>query len=116
MRVNKNLLDRLPPPNAFDYVVTFFCSLLVLFFSMLTVAGLPVPPAIFELLLVDYRVFFVSTKAERMANKVAFLESIQLEERYQKSENPNTYLKMMYRYYTSMKRYLEKHPVQAVAS
>lgn len=115
MRVQKNLLDRLPEPNAFDYVVTFGISVVALLASMLAVAGLPIPPNAFELMLVDYRIFFYSTKAERNLNKIAFLDSLHLEERYLKAENPNTYFKWTYRYYNWMKKSLEKDAA-AIAS
>jgi fatty acid desaturase len=109
MVVHKNLLDRLPPPNLFDYIVTFFISLIVLVPSMITVAGGPFPQTMFELLLVDYRVLRVSTKAERYANFVAFWDRLNLEERYRQASNPNTYFRWVYRRYQYRKEYLMKH-------
>ncbi len=108
MRIQKPLLDRLNPPNAFDYIVAFFFSLLALFTMILTIMGLPIPPTIFELLLVDYRIYFVSTRAERALNRVKFMESIRLEERYQQTQNPNTYLKFTYKNYLGWKARAEK--------
>jgi Fatty acid desaturase len=111
MRIQKPLLERLGPPNPFDYVVAFFCSIIALVSCMFTVVGMPIPPTVFELLLVDYRIYFVSTKAERYANSVAFWNSINLEERYQQTESPNTYLKWVYSRYTRMKSYVEANPL-----
>lgn len=115
MRIQRSLLDRLGPPNPFDYVVAFFCSLIALGACMFTVVGVPIPPTVFELLLVDYRIYFVSTKAERFANSVAFWNSINLEERYNQTQNRNTYLEWVYSRYRMMKAYLEKHPVPTTA-
>jgi hypothetical protein len=110
MQMHKNLLDRLPEPNLFDYGVSFLCALLVLGVSMLTVVGLPVlPPPLFELLLVDHRIYFYSTRAERIANIVAFWDAIRLEERFAQIPQPNTYLKWVYRRHTRLKAYLAKH-------
>jgi hypothetical protein len=108
MVMHKNLLDRLPPPNLFDYIATFLISLLALVASMITVAGAPIPPTMFELLLVDYRVLKVSTKAERYTNTVAFWDRLDLEERYRQSPNPNTYFQWVYRRYQYRKEYLMK--------
>jgi hypothetical protein len=109
MVTHKNLLDRLPPPNFFDYIVTFLISLVALVASMITVAGAPIPPTMFELLLVDYRVLRVSTKAERYANTVAFWDRLNLEERYRQAPNPNTYFRWVYRRYQYRKDSLMKH-------
>ncbi len=111
MRIQANLLARLGPPNFFDYVVAFFCSLIALLSCMFTVVGMPIPPTVFELLLVDYRIYFVSTRAERNANSIAFWDSINLEERYQKTPEPNTYLKWVYRRYRKMKDYIAVNPL-----
>ncbi|MBC8123132.1 MAG: fatty acid desaturase [Gemmatimonadaceae bacterium] len=112
-RVQADLLARLGPPNLFDYVVAFFCSLLGLFAMMLTVLGLPVPPTIFEMLLVDYRIYFVSTPTERMLNRIAFFESVRLEERYRQIAKPNVYMEFVYARYRRMKEYVKKHPLPA---
>lgn len=109
MVMHKNLLDRLPPPNLFDYIVTFFLSILALVAAMITVAGAPFPPNMLELLLVDYRVLRSSTKAERYANVVAFWDRLHLEERYRQAPNPNTYLQWVYRRYQYRKEYLMQH-------
>ncbi|MDX2272534.1 MAG: hypothetical protein NW237_11405 [Cyanobacteriota bacterium] len=116
MHIQKNLLERLGSPNFFDYIVEGFCALIALGACMFTVLGLPVPPTIFELLLVDYRVFFVSTKAERYSNAVAFWEGIHLAERFEQTAEPNTYLKWVYRRYLKMKDYLAKHPAPEMAA
>jgi hypothetical protein len=112
MRIQKPILERLGPPNPFDYVVAFFCSFVALASCMFTVVGVPIPPTVFELLLVDYRVYLHSTKAERFSNSVAFWDSINLEKRFNETPeaNRNTYLKWVYRRYCKMKAYLEKHP------
>ncbi|MCG9892195.1 MAG: hypothetical protein MH252_14100 [Thermosynechococcaceae cyanobacterium MS004] len=109
MVMHKNLLDRLPPPNLFDYIVTFFLSLLALLASMITVAGAPFPPTMLELLLVDYRVLRVSTKAERYTNFISFWDRLNLEERYRQASNANTYFRWVYRRYQYRKEYLMKH-------
>jgi fatty acid desaturase len=115
MRIQKDLLARLGAPNPFDYVVAFFCSLVALGACMFTVTGLPVPPTIFELLLVDYRIYFNSTKAERFTNAVAFWDTVRLEERYHQTPEPNTYLKWVYKRYCRMKTYLAKQSVSTAA-
>jgi fatty acid desaturase len=109
MVMHKNLLDRLPPSNLFDYIVTLLISLLAIVASMITVAGAPFPPTMFELLLVDYRVLWVSTKAERYANFITFWDRLNLEERYRQAPNPNTYFRWVYRRYQYRKEYLIQH-------
>ncbi|MBC8123133.1 MAG: hypothetical protein H7Y22_15005 [Gemmatimonadaceae bacterium] len=109
--VQANILTRLGPPNLFDYAVAFICSLLGLFAMMLTILGLPVPPTVLEPLLVDWRIYFVSTRRERTLNRIAFLESVRLEERYLQTTSPNIYLQYVYGRYRRMKEYIATHPV-----
>jgi hypothetical protein len=105
------LLKSLKKPNPFDYVVTFVICNVALFAMFLTIMGLPVPPTLFEPFLVDYRIFTTYNKSERLACIVAFWDRMDLDQRYQAIERPNTYLEMVHRRYTKMKQYLSKQPV-----
>jgi hypothetical protein len=109
MRVHSNLFERLGPPNPFNYVVAFVISIVALFTMTLTVMGLPIAPSIFELALVDYRIYRNSTGIERAQNRIAFMDSLRLEERYHNSESPNTYLKWVYKWYCGWKQYVASH-------
>ncbi len=114
MKVHQNLLERLGPPNIFDYFVTFCVSVVALFNAILIVVGVNiVPPVIFELMLVDYRVYFASTKWERYTNWVTFGDAINLAERYLSTPAPNSYLEIVYGIYCEMKQYLEAHPEES---
>jgi hypothetical protein len=107
----KPLLENLKKPNFFDYIVTFLLCNVALVAMMLTIMGLPVPPTVFEPLLVDYRIFVAYSKSERLACMVAFWDKMHLEERYHAIQRPNAYLEMVYGRYTQMKKYLAEHPV-----
>lgn len=107
------LLKRLKKPNLFDYVVTFLICNIALFAMMLTIMGLPMPPTVFEPLLVDYRIFLVYRKSERIACMVVFWDKMHLQQRYQSIPRPNVYLEMIYSRYRKMKHYLTKESVVA---
>jgi fatty acid desaturase len=109
MKVHGNLFERLGPPNPFNYVVAFVISIVALLTMTLTVMGLPIAPSIFELALVDYRIYRNSTGVERAQNRIAFMDSLHLEERYHNSKGPNTYLKWVYKWYCGWKRYVASH-------
>jgi hypothetical protein len=110
-RIYKPLLANLDPPNLLDYGVSVIISILAWMAMMLTIMGLPVPPSIFELALVDYRVLTTYSKSERFACWISFFEGVNLEKRYKEIENRNTYLKWVYRKYIQKKNYLNQHPV-----
>jgi hypothetical protein len=112
-RIYAPLLANLGTPNAFDYGVSAIVSFVASIAMMLTIMGLPVPPTIFELVLVDYRVLTTYSKSERFACWVSFFEKLNLEDRYQAIEHRNTYLEWVYRKYVQRKNYLTQHPVTA---
>lgn len=66
--MHKNILDRLPPPKWYHYVVQFFVSLGVILLNVGVFVGLPITPIPFELMLVDYRALQVSTKVSIRSN------------------------------------------------
>ncbi|MGL5940007.1 MAG: hypothetical protein ACRC2S_06405 [Waterburya sp.] len=110
-RIYEPLLANLNSPNWFDYGVSAIISLVAWMAMMLTIMGLPIPPTIFELALVDYRVLTTYSKSERFACWVNFFERLNLEERYKAIENRNTYLEWVYGKYIERKNYLTQHPV-----
>lgn len=115
-RVHAELLGRLPAPGPLSYAVAFLVTLLVHVSTVLAALGLPFPPVIFELAMVDWRVFFYSTRRERMQAKVAYLEGIGLPERFASSPNPNTFLRFYHRWYLRMKGTLAAEGVVAAPS
>jgi len=106
---HKNILDRLPEPRWYNYCIQFVVTSLVMFVSVFTILGLPVPPVVFELVIVDYRALLYSTKAERYANYIAQWNEVELIQRKQEVVNPNAYFVLFCAYYEDMLAYLKKH-------
>jgi len=109
MICHKNILDRLPLPRWYDFVAQFFVTLFVNLLSCFTILGLPVPPVVFELMVVDYRCYLYSTKAERYANILAFWDAVELMERKADVVNPNAYFVMIVQNYEMMKKYIREN-------
>jgi len=109
MVCHKTILDRLPDPKWYDFVIQFFCTLFVNLMSCCTVLGLPVPPVIFELLMIDYRAYIYSTKAERYANGLAFWDAVELYDRKDDLANPNAYFVLMVKNYEKMRKWLQEN-------
>lgn len=109
-----SILGRLPPPRPHDYAVQLLVSLGVLVGSTAAVFGLPFPPVVFELAMVDYRAAFFSDRGERYANMVALWDSMHLKQRAKRMRTQNGYLRMMLRRYDEMKAYCEQHGVPVV--
>lgn len=105
-RMHRNILSRLPEPNLFDKGVTVGFSVMAHLLVCLTIMGLPFPPNLFERLLVDYRLYFYSTKRERWQNFVRFMDSMDFAQRYAETPKPNTYLRFFYRRYQRYQAYL----------
>jgi hypothetical protein len=105
-RMHGNILSRLPEPTWFNKVVTLGFAVLAHLCVCLTIMGLPFPPNIFERLLVDYRIYFYSTRRERRENFVRFMDSMNFAQRWAETPDPNTYLKFFYRRYQRYKEYL----------
>jgi hypothetical protein len=103
MIIHKNILDRLPPPKWYHRIIQFFVTSFVILISVLTILGLDIPPVIWELAMVDYRTYLVSTKAERYANLCGMYEAIELHIRRDEIVNPNAYFETCYRNYVMMK-------------
>jgi len=108
--MHKNILDRLPPPKWYHYIVQFFVSLGVIILNGGIFLGLPVTPVPFELMLVDYRALLVSTKAERYANHMGLLKALEFEERETEMEDTNAYYQLVMEKYQMMKEYLKNYP------
>jgi hypothetical protein len=104
------LLARLPPPRWYDYPVQFVVDVAALVLSGTTILGSPLPPILFELAVVDYRVMLTSTAAERSANLLAVWDSVQLLPRSQAARKRNSYLDFAVRRYHAMRRLLDQAP------
>jgi hypothetical protein len=107
--VQKQLFARIPAPKWYDYVIQGFLTLVIIFMTCLTVLGLPVPPTIFEACLVDYRIFFYSSRAERYANQIGFLDAMEMVARKHELVNPNAYFVLVLKNYEKMLDYLKKY-------
>jgi hypothetical protein len=107
--IHGELLSRMPEPNAFDYVVQFGITLFMHFFFILIAVGMPLPPVMFELLMVDYRIYFTSTRYERNVNKVRFMESINLHQAFLEQEEPNLYMKFFHWRYLNLKSWVANY-------
>lgn len=107
--VQADLLARLGPPNPFDYFVAWLISVGSMFVMLLTIMGLPIAPGVLELALVDWRVYTVSKRSERIRNRLTYMDSLNFVERYQSTPNPNTYLKWMFWRYNNWKKYVAAH-------
>jgi len=118
-RMHGNILARLPEPTWLDRGVTLMLAAFAHLCVTLTIMGLPLPPNVFERLLVDYRLYFYSTRRERRENFVRFLDGQRFAERWAEMAEPNTYLRFVGRRYESYKAYLAKtaqQDSQALAS
>ena len=100
--VHANLLARLPPPRWYHYPIQFLVDLAALGLACTTILGSPIPPILFELAVVDYRVFFVSTALERSANLVQVWDSVQLQPRAKAMRKHNSYLDFVLARYARM--------------
>lgn len=112
-RMHRNILDRLPPPTWLDRIVTVMLAALAHACVSLTIMGLPLPPQIFERLLVDYRIYLYSTRRERYENFVRFLDSLNFAERAAATAEPNTYLRFVQRRYDRYRAYLARTAARA---
>lgn len=105
-RIHANLFARLGPPSFFDYVVAVLLLPIPFMLMLLTLMGLPLSPPRFEPLLIDWRVYFVSTRRERAANRVIFFENVmQIEALYRSVEHPTKLQQFVYNNYQRMKKY-----------
>jgi len=102
-RMHGNILARLPEPRWYDHGVTLGFAALAHLCVCFTIMGLPFPPNLFERLLVDYRLYLRSTRRERYANFVRFMDSMNFAQRWAETPAPNTYLKFFYRRYQRYK-------------
>lgn len=107
-RMYGNILDRLPPPTWLDRIMTVMLAALAHACVSLTIMGLPLPPQIFERLLVDYRIYLYSTRRERYDNFVRFLDRLNFVERAAATSEPNTYLRFVQRRYDRYRAYLAR--------
>jgi hypothetical protein len=117
MIIHKNILDQLPEPKWYDYCIQTVVTCCVILLSVLTILGLPVPPVVFELAIVDWRAYTISTKASRYANIVGMWNEIELIQRKEEMINPNAYFVMHCGFYQDMIDYLKKnHPNQPITN
>jgi hypothetical protein len=113
-RMHRNILERLPQPRWFDYVVTFGFNILAHLCVCFTIMGVPIPPNLFERLLVDYRLYVYSSRRERRANFIRFMDSMHFLERWAEIPEPNSYLRFFHRRYERYKAYLEATAMEPV--
>lgn len=106
--VHHDILARLPRPRPHEYLVQLLVSFAVLIGSTMTILGLPFPPVVFELAMVDYRAYFASTRAERYGNSIALWDSLRLRERAAMMKRHNGYMTMMLKNEAMMRRHCEK--------
>lgn len=97
------ILDRMPAPGPFSYVVAFFVVLFCHGMITLAALGAPIAPIIFEWAYVDWRIPLYSTAKERYALRVRYLEEVGIPQRYAEMKNPNFYLKTLYKRYERFK-------------
>jgi hypothetical protein len=105
-RIHGNILARLPEPTWCDRGVTLGITVVAHLYACVVIMGLPLPPNVFERLLVDYRLYLYSTRRERRENFVRFADTIRLAERFAETPEPNTYLRFFYNRYQSYQAYL----------
>ncbi len=105
-KMHGNILSRLPAPTWFDCGVTLVLAALAHLCVCLTIMGLPFPPNVVERCLVDYRLYFYSTRRERRENFVRLMDSLHFAERFAETPEPNTYLRFFYRRYQRYQAYL----------
>lgn len=103
-------LEKLSPPGPLDYVVALGLTWFTHAMLMLTSMGIPLPPPLFEQLLVDWRLFTQISRRERTENRVMYLEQVGVPTRYHEIANPNTYLKFYYKLYHRWKAELQTRP------
>ena len=109
--IHKDLLEKIPPPKWYDYIMQFILMSFMLLLAALTIMGLPVPPpAMFEALIVDYRFFFYNSLYEYYERTVVFWESLELLAREKTLVNPNAYFALISQRCSSMRKYIETHP------
>jgi len=106
----KDLYARLPAPRWYNYVFQFLATSMVFFFTVLTIIGAPIPLMIFEPCLVDYRLYLVSTRAERYKRLLAFWAQLEMPQRAteEKYKNANAYFWVVISNCKNMKQYLDK--------
>ena len=112
--IHARSLEKLSPPGPFDYVLALFFTWFTHGMLMLTSMGIPLPPPLFEQILVDWRLFTQISPRERTENRVAFLESVGVPTRYHEIPNPNTYLKFYYKLYHRWKAELNTQPAPTI--
>jgi hypothetical protein len=109
MIVLKDLFARCGPPQWYDYIIQFMAVQWVFLMTVITIAGFDMPPAVWEPLLVDYRVYLKSTKTERYVRFVAMWQQMELPQRSKEEmyKNANAYFWKMLEVYTNMVNYLD---------
>lgn len=115
-RIHANILARLPKPGPLDYVIQLGIIWISHAFLMLIAVGLPLPPVLFETFMVDYRIYLSSTGEERVRNKVAFMESIDVPGNFKRIPEPNLYLRFYNFRYGQYKRYLARIDAKKAAA
>lgn len=115
MKIHADILKRLPKPRLFDYGVAFLICLVNHGLCTLAALGLPYPPFLFEPLLVDWRIYTHSTRLERAQQKLLFLDQLKLAEAFEEIEQPNIYLRFLFRRYTQLRRFVEAHQPAGMA-
>jgi len=103
-RVAGHLYDRIPMPKWYDYIIQAIVAIIAVIGYAGTVVGLPVIPSSFESILVDYRLLFYSTKAERAAAYQNMWDGLNLTEFKKKIVRPNAYLEVVSNNYEIAKK------------
>jgi hypothetical protein len=110
MQVQATIYDNLPPLRFYDYIFQSIVTCTILFFSVLTVIGMDIPPVFFEPFLVDYRILTHASKSQRYANILGMWDTIHMMERYGRVSNPNAYLQFAAKQYVFMQEWIAAHP------
>jgi len=106
-----DLYATFPEPRWYDYLIQGMFTMLMIFLSALLITGLPLPPpVVFEYMLVDYRLLFLVSEADRASRRVAFWDALELIARRNLLVAPNAYLDVSYDRYVMAKEYLKTHP------
>jgi hypothetical protein len=92
MKVMPHLFARIPAPKWYDYILQFIICCISLVGMACSVIGLHIMPMQFEVVLIDYRILFYSTRAERAMAITSMWNVINLKEFAKTLATPNDYV------------------------
>jgi hypothetical protein len=103
------LYARIPAPQWYDKLIQIFVAVLSVVGYGGTVLGFSMFPNMFEPLLIDYRIFFYSTKEERSACLLSLWEALHLMDFKKNVAKPNAYLSLTFKNFEYHKGIVEKY-------